>query len=69
MLAEHNTRITLPLMLGEDQRERAMIATERVKTFRDGKAALALFASFCPFCGSPYAEHLGVGPNCRPIGR
>lgn len=50
-LAERNTRITLPLMLGADQTPRPMIVTEQVETGRGKKKAVGMFATFCPFCG------------------
>lgn len=51
MLAEKNTRLVFPLMLGGDQTLRPMIETERIQKLRDGKKAVVMFATFCPFCG------------------
>lgn len=54
MLAERNTRITLPIMLGEDQTPRPMIVTEQIQTGRGKRKAVGMFATFCPFCGVKY---------------
>lgn len=51
MLAERNTRIMLPIMLGSDQTPRPMIKTEQIETGRGKKKAVGMFATFCPFCG------------------
>ncbi len=51
MLAERNTCIDLPIMLGADQTARPMIATRQIETGRGKKKAVGMFASFCPFCG------------------
>lgn len=56
MLAEHNTRITLPLILSEDQTPRPMIRTEQIQSGRGKKPAVSMFATFCPFCGVSLAE-------------
>lgn len=50
-LAERNTRIMLPLMLGEDQTPRPMIVTDQIETGRGKAKAVGMFATFCPFCG------------------
>lgn len=50
-LAERNTRITIPIMLGEDQTVRPMIVTEQIKAGRGKRKTVGLFASHCPFCG------------------
>jgi len=50
-LAERNTRIMLPIMLGADQTARPMIVTDQIETGRGKKKACGVFASFCPFCG------------------
>lgn len=51
MLAERNTRIMLPIMLGADQTPRPMIVTDQIKTGRGKPKAVSMFATFCPFCG------------------
>lgn len=63
MLAEHNTRLTFPLMmLGSDQTRRPMIVTEQIESGRGKKKAVGMFASFCPFCGVKLgARALGEG--------
>lgn len=51
MLAERNTRITLPIMFSPDQTARPMIVTEQIETGRGKAKACGMFATFCPFCG------------------
>lgn len=51
MLAERNTRLEFPIMLGADQTELPMIRTEQIESGRGKKKATAMFATFCPFCG------------------
>ena len=51
LLAERNTRLTFPIMLGGDQTPRPMIVTEQIETGRGKKKAVGMFATFCPFCG------------------
>lgn len=55
-LAQRNTRIPLPIMLGSDQTQRVMIVTEQVETGRGKKKACGMFATFCPFCGVQLGE-------------
>ena len=54
MLRPRNTRIKLPVMLGKDQTERAMIVTEQIEEGRGKEKATGVFATYCPFCGEPY---------------
>lgn len=54
MLAERNTRIMVPIMLGADQTPRPMIVTDQIETGRGKKKAVGMFATFCPFCGVRY---------------
>lgn len=58
-LAPRNTRIVLPIVFGDDQTLRVMIRTEQVETGRGKEKAIGLFATFCPFCGEPYATDSG----------
>lgn len=51
MLAERNTRLMFPIMLGGDQTPLPMIVTEQVERGRGKKKAVGMFATFCPFCG------------------
>lgn len=51
MLAERNTRLTFPIMLGGDQTPLPMLVTEQVEKGRGKKRAVGMFATFCPFCG------------------
>lgn len=54
MLAEHNTRIMLPIVLTSGRTPRPMIVTEQIETGRGKKKAVGMFATFCPFCGERY---------------
>lgn len=53
-LAERNTRIMLPIMLGRDQTARPMIVTDQIASGRGKPKAIGMFATFCPFCGELY---------------
>ncbi|MDR6850153.1 hypothetical protein [Sphingomonas sp. BE137] len=53
-LAERNTRIMLPIMLGSDQTPRVMIVTDQIVTGRGKPKACGMFATYCPFCGVAY---------------
>jgi hypothetical protein len=54
MLAERNTRIMLPIMLGADQTARPMVVTDQIKSGRGQKRAVGMFATYRPFCGVKY---------------
>lgn len=45
LLVSHPTFTTAALGVS------AVIATERIENFRDGKRAVVLLPTFCPFCG------------------
>lgn len=54
-LQEVNTRLTTaPLVEGI---RRPLVDTKSLK--RPGEYAVLVYASFCPFCGSPYSEDRG----------
>lgn len=55
-LAEHNTRIMLPIMLGADQTVRPMIVTDQIVSGRGKQKAVGMFATFCPWCGLAYSD-------------
>ena len=55
-LAERNTRIMLPIMLGADQTERVMIVTDQIVSGRGKPKACGMFATYCPFCGVLYRD-------------
>lgn len=55
-LAERNTRIMLPIMLGADQTARPMIVTDQIETGRGKQKACGMFATYCPFCGASYSK-------------
>jgi predicted Zn-ribbon and HTH transcriptional regulator len=54
-LKERNTRLEIPIMLrfkGEPrQDDRVIIRTEQVETGRGKAKAVAMFPTYCPFCG------------------
>ena len=53
-LAEHNTRIKRYYTLGGGGLGIPWpVETEQVEKGRGKKKAMALFASYCPFCGKP----------------
>lgn len=54
MLAPHNTRLMIPIILTGDQAPKVMIVTYQIETGRGKKRAKGMFATFCPFCGVPY---------------
>ena len=54
MLADRNTRLMFPLVLGGDQTRRVMIVTEQIEKGRGKSKAIGMFATFCPFCGKSY---------------
>lgn len=56
MLAERNTRLEFPIMLGSDQTALPMVRTEQIETGRGKKKACGMFATFCPFCGESLRE-------------
>jgi hypothetical protein len=53
-LAERNTRIMIPIMLGRDQTRRVMIVTEQIETGRGKPKAVGFLPAYCPFCGNSY---------------
>lgn len=59
-LAERNTRIMLPIMLGRDQTPRPMIVTDQIVSGRGKPKACGMFATYCPFCGVLYGPVDGV---------
>lgn len=46
-LAKHNTRLVTNLLNDSD----VFVATERIRSLRDGKGAKQVVAAYCPFCG------------------
>ena len=56
---DRNTKIKTPLLLNSDmssQGSRAQIVTEKINT-KSKKKPVAVFASYCPFCGESYTEN------------
>lgn len=56
MLAERNTRLKFPIVLGGDQTRRPMIVTEQIEKGRGKSKPWGMFATFCPFCGKVYRD-------------
>lgn len=54
-LAEYNTRLALPLLLAGGP-QRLLIETEQIEKGRGKRKAVAVFSSFCPFCGEAHAD-------------
>ena len=54
-LEPHNTRLIVSISL-TGACDRAVIATERIKSLRDNKRPLHVVATYCPFCGKKYPE-------------
>lgn len=52
-LAEHNTQILLPMFTVGDNVRRPFVETAKLDDKKRGKP-LAMFATFCPFCGMRY---------------
>lgn len=54
-LASRNTRLSKAIMFGDRDHEGLMLETEQVETGRGKPKAVAMFLTFCPFCGTQYA--------------
>lgn len=50
-LAERNTRLHEPWIIGDDKTRRLFIETEQIETGRGKAKATAMFSTYCPFCG------------------
>lgn len=54
-LTSYNTRLSQAIVFGEDRgNPNLMLRTEQIETGRGKKKAAAMFATFCPFCGTRY---------------
>lgn len=53
-LATRNTRLTQAMMLGPCTHDGLMLETEQVETGRGKAKPVAMFLTFCPFCGVKY---------------
>lgn len=61
-LAPHNTRVSLFFSLDDTRIGQPWpIATSQIETGRGKRKAVALLASFCPFCGTSL-RRAGGGP-------
>jgi hypothetical protein len=55
-LVERNTRLTQAMMFGKSDHPGLMLETEQIEKGRGKAKACAMFLSFCPFCGTRYAD-------------
>lgn len=55
-LASRNTRLSQALMVGEASHPGLMLETHQIETGRGKPKAVAMFLTYCPFCGTKYAE-------------
>jgi hypothetical protein len=53
-LLTRNTRLTQAMMLGPCDHDGLMLETEQVETGRGKAKAVAMFLTYCPFCGVKY---------------
>lgn len=60
ILAERNTRLTLPITMRAisdlEEPQRLLVVTEQVEKGRWKKRACSMFATYCPFCGTIYGS-------------
>lgn len=63
-LAEHNTRIVQRLTM-TGVMPNVSILVERIETGRGKRQAMAVIASYCPFCGKKYpgVKHCTAAPE------
>ncbi|MBB3453939.1 redox-regulated HSP33 family molecular chaperone [Rhizobium sp. BK313] len=54
-LKEHNTRLTQAWVLGGTTHPGLMLQTDQIETGRGKPKAVAMFLTYCPFCGTKYA--------------
>ena len=52
-LALQNTRLVV-LLSFTGECDKVVVATDRLEKKRDGKKALTVIATYCPFCGKKY---------------
>ena len=61
-LKERNTKLEIPIILrfkGEPARDqRVLIKTEQIQTGRGKAKSVAMFPTYCPFCGAEYDADL-----------
>jgi hypothetical protein len=62
-LAENNTRLATNLI----NENHIFISTERIENLRDGKKAMNVIATYCPFCGKKLKGTCIVDPDYQKI--
>lgn len=55
-LATRNTRLSQAWKMGDSPDEGLMLETEQIETGRGKSKAVAMFLTYCPFCGVKYGE-------------
>ncbi|MGO7089435.1 hypothetical protein AB9E14_23455 [Rhizobium leguminosarum] len=55
-LATLNTRLTQAWKMGDSPDEGLMLETDQIEKGRGKPKAVAVFLTFCPFCGVKYGE-------------
>ncbi|MFC6444591.1 hypothetical protein [Shinella zoogloeoides] len=53
-LAARNTRLSQAIIFGPHDHDALMLQTEQLETGRGKAKAVAMFLSYCPFCGRKY---------------
>jgi hypothetical protein len=53
-LASRNTRLTQAIVFGGRDHDGLMLQTEQVESGRGKQKAVAMFLTYCPFCGVKY---------------
>lgn len=53
-LADRNTRLSQALMLVPTAHPGLMVETEQIERGRGKQKAVAVFLTYCPFCGTKY---------------
>jgi hypothetical protein len=55
-LATRNTRLTQAWKMGDSPDEGLMLETDQIEKGRGKPKAVAVFLTYCPFCGVKYGE-------------
>jgi len=55
-LATRNTVLSQAMMFGTRDHEGLMLETSQIEKGRGKQKAVAMFLTYCPFCGTKYAD-------------